>query len=168
MTADEEGKVTGADIVRALQACVYNKVPNNKEFVSISPIEFLINDDKKVKNPTGMKANKIKCKAVLSLAPKKSIYTAISILDNMGISVVDINFGSGCDYYEFKTPDMDKKNTAVINIGEEKTEVSIFKKGILIETENIEMGSKNIDRDICYIYDISRPRAIELKEKFAL
>ncbi len=165
---NEEGKVHSADIVRSLQACVYNKVPNNKEFVSISPIEFLINDDKKVKNPSGMKADKITCKAVLSLAPKKSIYTAISLLDNMGISVVDINFGSVCDYFEFKTPDMDKKNTAVINIGEEKTEVSIFKKGILIETENIEMGSKNIDRDICYIYDISRPRAIELKEKFAL
>ena len=63
---------------------------------------------------------------------------------------------------------MDKKNTAVINIGEEKTEVSIFKKGILVDTENIELGGKNIDRDICYIYSISRNRAKDLKEKFAL
>ena len=165
---NEEGKVTSRDIVRALQACVYNKVPSNKEFVSVTPVEFIINDDKKVKDPKGMKADKIKCKAVLSLAPKKSIYTAISLLDNIGVNVIDINFGSVSDYYEFRTPDMDKKNTAVINIGEEKTEVSIFKKGILVETENIEMGSKNIDRDICYIYDISRSRAIELKEKFAL
>ena len=165
---NEEGKVTSRDIVRALQACVYNKVPSNKEFVSVTPVEFIINDDKKVKDPKGMKADEIKCKAVLSLAPKKSIYTAISLLDNIGVNVIDINFGSVSDYYEFRTPDMDKKNTAVINIGEEKTEVSIFKKGILVETENIEMGSKNIDRDICYIYDISRSRAIELKEKFAL
>ena len=165
---NEEGKVTSRDIVRALQACVYNKVPSNKEFVSVTPVEFIINEDKKVKDPKGMKAEKIKCKAVLSLAPKKSIYTAISLLDNIGVSVVDINFGSVSDYFEFKTPEMDKKNTAVINIGEEKTEVSIFKKGILVETENIEMGSKNIDRDICYIYDISRARAVELKEKFAL
>ena len=165
---NEEEKVLSADIVRAMQACVYNKVPSNKEFVSVSPVEFLINGDKKVKNPKGMKAQNIKCKAVLSLAPKKSIYTAISILDNIGVSVVDINFGSVCDYFEFRTPEMDKKNSAVINIGEEKTEVSIFKKGILVETENIDMGSKNIDRDICYIYDISRARAVELKEKFAL
>jgi cell division ATPase FtsA len=63
---------------------------------------------------------------------------------------------------------MDKGNTAVINIGDEKTEVSIIKKGILIETENIEIGSKSIDRDICYIYDIPRKRARDLKEKFAL
>ena len=48
------------------------------------------------------------------------------------------------------------------------TEVSIFKKGILVETETMEIGSKNIDRDICYIYDIPRKRARDLKEKFAL
>lgn len=165
---NEEGKVMPVDIVRALQACVYNKVPANKEFVAITPIEYMINDEKKTKDPKGMSAKNIKVKAMLSLAPKKNIYTAVSLLDNIGVSVVDINFGSVCDYFEFKTSDMDKKNTAVINIGEDKTEVSIFKKGILIETENIDMGSRNIDRDICYIYDINRSRAVELKEKFAL
>ena len=165
---NEEGIVKNVDMVRCMQACVYNKVPNNKEFVSITPVEFVINDDKKTKDPKGMKAKKLKCKAVLSLAPKKNIYTSISLLEHIGVTVIDINFGSVADYFEFKNKEMDKKNTAVINIGEEKTEVSIFKKGALVETENIEIGSKNIDRDICYIYDISRARAIELKEKFAL
>ena len=163
-----EGIVETHDIIRTLQACVYNKVPNNKEFIAITPVEFKINDDKKVKDPKGMKAEKLYCKAVLSLAPKKNVYTCVSLLENIGVSVVDINFGSVCDYFEFKNEEMDKKNTAVINIGEEKTEVSIFKKGILIETETIDLGSKNIDRDICYIYDINRSRARELKEKFAL
>lgn len=164
---NQEGVVESHDIIRTLQACVYNKVPNNKEFIAITPIDFMV-DDKKMKDPKGHSASKIQCKAVLSLAPKKNVYTAVSLLENIGVSVVDINFGSVADYFEFKTSEMDKKNTAVINIGDEKTEVSIFKKGILVETENIELGSKNIDRDICYIYDISRKKARELKEKFAL
>jgi len=164
----EQEKLTSDDIVRTLQACVYNKVPSNKEFVAITPIEFMIDDEKKTKDPKGMSGKTLKCKAVLSLAPKKNIYLAISLLDNIGVNVVDINFGSVGDYYEFKTSEMDKKNTAVINIGEDKTEVSIFKKGILVETENVDMGSRNIDRDICYIYDIPRNKAVELKEKFAL
>ena len=163
-----EGVVESHDIIRTLQACVYNKVPNNKEFIAVTPIEFTIDEEKKTKDPKGMKADKLRCKAVLSLAPKKNVYTAVSLLENIGVSVSDINFGSVCDYYEFNNKEMDKKNTAIINIGDEKTEVSIFKKGILIETENIELGSKNIDRDICYIYDLSRSRAKELKEKFAL
>ena len=165
---NEEGIIDGNDIVSVLQSSVYNKVPNNKEFVSIMPVEFILDDKEKVKDPKGMKATKMSCKAVISLAPKKNVYTAVSLLENIGVSVVDINFGGIADYYEFKTNEYDKKNTAVVNIGEEKTEVSIFKKGIMIENENIEIGGKNIDRDICYIYDISRKKAKVLKEKFAL
>jgi cell division protein FtsA len=165
---NETKTVESKDIVGVLQACVFNKVPASKEFVSITPIEFKINDDKKTINPKGMKAKTLSCKAILSLSPKKNIYSAISLLETMGIDVVDINYGSVADYYEFKNKELDKKNTAVINIGDEKTEVSIFKKGILVETEVIDIGGKNIDRDICYIYDISRKNAKHLKEKFAL
>lgn len=165
---NEEGIVTNEDIVNLLQACVHNKIPSNKEFIAITPVEFKINDEKKTISPKGMKAKKLSCKGVLSIAPKKNIYTTISLLENIGVSVVDINFGCVSDYYEFRKKEMNQKNTAVINIGEEKTEVSVFKKGILIDTENIELGGKNIDRDICYIYNIDRSRAKELKEKFAL
>ena len=165
---NETKTVESKDIVSVLQACVYNKVPASKEFVSITPIEFKVSDDKKTINPKGMKAKTLSCKAILSLSPKKNIYSAISLLETMGIDVVDINYGSVADYYEFKNKELDKKNTAVINIGDEKTEVSIFKKGILVETEVIDIGGKNIDRDICYIYDISRKNAKNLKEKFAL
>ena len=127
---NEEGIVNSVDIVRALQACVYNRVPNNKEFVSVMPVEFVV-DGKKTKDPKGMKAKTIEVKSVLSLAPKKNVYTAVSLLENIGVSVVDINFGGVADYYEFKNDELDKQNGALINIGEEKTEVSIFKKGIM-------------------------------------
>ena len=53
---NEEGIVDSPDIVRCLQACVYNKVPNNKEFISIMPIEFVVDDKDKTKDPKGMKA----------------------------------------------------------------------------------------------------------------
>ena len=161
--------VSNEDVLKVLQTCVYNKVPSNKEFVSVTPIEFLLDDnDEKIKDPKGMKAKILRCRAVLSLAPKKNVYTAVSLLENIGVNIVDINFGCVSDYFEFKNESLDRKNTAVINIGEEKTEVSIFKKGILIESETLEIGAKSIDRDICYIYDIDRRTAIKLKEKFAL
>ncbi len=164
----EDGVIGSKDVISVLQSCVYNKVPSNKEFVSITPIEFKLDNDKKTVNPKGSKSKTLGCKAVLSLSPKKNIYSAISLLENIGIEVVDINYGSVADYYEFRNKEIDKKNSAVINIGDEKTEVSIFKKGILVESEVIDIGGKNIDRDICYIYDISRKDAKNLKEKFAL
>lgn len=165
---NEEGIIESHDIIRSMQACVYNKIPSNKEMVSIMPMYFVLDDNTKTSSPINKKAAKLGCKAIVSLVPKKNVYTTFSVLDNMGIEVTDICFGSLADYYEFRTPELDKKNGAIINIGEDKTEVSIITKGILTDTENLEMGARNIDKDICYMYDISKKDSVNLKEKFAL
>lgn len=164
---NEEGIINSYDIVRAMQSCIYNKIPSNKEMVSIMPIEFIIDENIKEKNPLNKKAKKLTCKSIVSLVPKKNVYTAFSILDNMGVEIVDISLGGLADYYEFQTKDLDKQIGAVINIGFDKTEISIINKSIITDAEVLEIGGKNIDKDICYMYDIKPKEAINLKEKFA-
>ena len=168
-TIDREGGViNGSDIVRALQASIYNKIPPNKELISIMPIEYKVNDDEIVKDPKGLVGSKLSIKSVISVAPKKNVYTIFSILDSMEIRVSDICFNSLADYHEFKTDDMDDKQGAIINIGDEKTEVSIINNGVLIATQVLEMGGKDIDKEIMYAYNIDRKTARKLKETFAL
>lgn len=86
----------------------------------------------------------------------------------MGIKVVDLAFGGLSDYYEFKTKEMDSLTGAVINIGHYKTEVSIIKEGKLKNVEVLEIGGRNIDRDISYIYDLNLETSKNLKENFSL
>ena len=164
----ESGIINGNDIVRALQASIYNVVPPNKELISIMPMEYILNDQETVKNPMGMVGSKLTIKSVISTAPKKNVYTIFSILENMEIKVSDICFNSLADYNEFKTDEMDEEQGAVINIGEEKTEVSIINKGTLIATQVLEMGGKDVDKEIMYAYNIDRKTARKLKETFAL
>jgi cell division protein FtsA len=132
------------------------------------PVEYKINEDEVVKDPKGLVGNKLTVKSVISVAPKKNVYAIFSILDNMGIKVSDISFNSLADYHEFKTDDMDEEEGALINIGDEKTEVSIINKGTLIATQVLEMGGKDIDKEIMYAYNIDRKTARKLKETFAL
>ncbi len=164
----ESSIVNGNDIVRALQASIYNKIPPNKELISIMPIEYRIDDEEVVKDPKNLKASKLTVKSVISIAPKKNVYVIFSILDNMGIKISDICFNSLADYHEFKTNDMDEKQGSIINIGDEKTEVSIINNGTLIATQVLEMGGKDIDKEIMYAYNIDRKTAKKLKETFAL
>ena len=44
---NENGIVGSKEVISVLQSCVYNKVPNNKEFVAITPIEFKLDNEKK-------------------------------------------------------------------------------------------------------------------------
>lgn len=168
-TIDREDKViNGNDIVRGLQSSIYNKIASNKELISIMPVEYKINDEKIVKDPKGLLGNKLSIKSVISVAPKKNVYTIFSILENMKIKVSDICFNSLADYHEFKSDDMDERQGAIINIGDEKTEVSIINNGTLIATQVLEMGGKDIDKEIMYAYNIDRKTAKKLKETFAL
>ena len=61
----------------------------------------------------------------------------------------------------------DKKVSAVINIGHETTNVSIFNKGILMNTETIQIGGNNIDNDIECIFGVNVFDARKIKEKFS-
>ena len=61
-----------------------------------------------------------------------------------------------------------KKIGAIVNIGGNNTTISIFNKGIITNISTIELGGKNIDNDIAYIYKINLDEAKKIKEEFAL
>ncbi len=165
---NEEKIIKGVDITRALQASVYNRVKPNLELVSVTPTEFIIDEREIVSDPKEMKAHKLTVNTVLGTIPKKNIYVLMNILESLGIKVVDLSFGGYADYYEFRRNDYKNSLGAVINIGSDKTEVSIINKDILVSSETLEIGGKNIDRDISYIYDLSLEDSKKLKEHFAL
>ena len=82
--------------------------------------------------------------------------------------MIDILFGSIGDYYEFKSQETDKSVTGVINIGKDKTEISVFNKGIINASDTILIGDSQIDSEIAYVYNIKKSQAKKIKETFAL
>jgi cell division protein FtsA len=164
----EDKKVTGIDITRALQACVYNKVKQDEELVTIVPIEFVVDGKAGLKDPKGLVGTKLGVRAMMVKTSSKSALAIISILESLGLEVVDTNFGSIGEYFEYRNKDMDKLSGAIISIGSDLTNVSIFNKGIIKASEIIPIGGRNIDNDISYIKKISKEDALRLKESFAI
>ena len=165
---NESGIVTSNDIIRSMQAAVYNKVMDNRELVTILPTKFLINDSIVTSTPLSMEAEKLNVKAVVVTVPKKNVTPIVKVLEKLGIEVVDVTVGALGDYYEFRDSKKDTEVGAVINIGASKTTVSIFNKGIITSSEVIDMGGDNIDYDLGYVYKINRKNAINIKEVIAL
>ena len=161
--------ISGNDMVNALQGAIYNKIDKTKELVTIMPIKYNIDTVKDdIENPRGLKANKLKVKAMSAITYKKNIYKVISIFHSLGIEVVDILYGIIGDYYEFKSSKTDKTVTGVINIGSDKTECAIFNRGIITSSMVLNIGSSIIDSDISYVYNIKKQKSKELKETFAI
>ena len=165
---NEEYTVGANDIVRAMQASVYNKIPDNMEMINLIPIIFRINKDVLTKNPLGMGAEKLSSKCVLVTAPKKGVEPIIKVLEKNEIEVIDLAFSSLGDYEELRTKEDEEETGAVVNIGADKTEVSIFNKGVITNAEVINMGSGNIDKDFSYMYKLTPSDAKKVKEELAL
>ncbi len=166
--SNPEKIVTSNDIVRSLQAAVYNKIMDNQELVSILPTKYLVNDTVVSDSPLSMKAEKLKVKAVVVTVPKKNVTPIVKCLEKINVEVVDVTIGALGDYYEFKNSKNSGEVGALINIGASKTTVSIFNKGIITSSEIIDMGGDNIDYDIGYVYKIGRKDALYIKENIAL
>lgn len=165
---NEEKKVTGNDIIRCLQACVYNKISEEKELITVVPIEFALDGETGIKDPKGLIGDKLNVKAIMITTPKKNVYSVVSVLENIGLEVVDVVFNSIGDYYQFKNESLNSCVSGIINIGAETTTISVFNKGILMNTKVINIGGKNIDKDITYVYRLNLRDSRKLKESFAV
>ena len=165
---DENKMVSATDINNVFQDAVLGKVNETKELITITPIFFQVDDKEPVKDPKGMVGESLFVKAVITSIPKENFRNTVILLKNCGITPVDVTYGIMGDYYEARNIDFDKSVSAIINIGYSKTEVSIFNKGIMIKDEMIDSGSKLIDKDLSYVYNLKRSQARVLKENFAV
>ena len=165
---DEYGKITGLDVVKVLQKAVKSKLKMDRELVTIIPIYYIVDDKKNIKDPKNLIGKKLGVKAMMATTPSKNVQSIISIFQSLGIDVVDVNLGSIADYNEFKNNTSDTGVSAVINIGHDITTVSLFNKGIIINSEVIQIGGKNIDNDISYVFKLDKKDSSKLKVNFAV
>ncbi len=164
----EDNIVTGKDISNVFENAVKAKLAPNREMVNIVPIDFCVDDNESVKEPKGLSGEYLKVRAILVTTPTKNIYSVVNLIEHAGIEVVDISLNGIGDIYTFKNETIDKQIGAIINIGSEVTNITLYNKGIAVKNAIIQCGGKNIENDISYMYKVDASVARELKEKFAV
>ena len=160
--------VSGEDIVNALSDAVIDKVPEGYELITTVPITFKVDDMDNIIDPKGRAGEYLSVKAVMITAPKKNLFDVLEVCNMCGIEAKDVIFKTIGDYYEARGKDTEVEVGAIVDVGSDTTSVSIFNKGIMIKDDIINLGSKNIDKDISYIYGVDLATARDLKENFSV
>ena len=161
-------EITGVDISNALLDSIKGQDFSNVELVTAMPISFTIDDSSTTKDPKGMKGSLLETRVVISTMEKEPLYRILEVLKLSGVETVDIAFTSTGDYFTIKNKKYDELVGAIINIGEQSTNISIFNKGIQIKNSTIPVGSINVDKDITYVFKANSEEAREIKEDFAV
>ena len=165
---NEKGIITGKNIKNSFENAIKNRMPSENEIVTDLVIDFKVDDKHGIKEPAGLLANNLESRSILVTVPKKNLYSVASVLESLGIELVDVTIGGIGDMATFKNEKISDIVSAIINIGYEKTEVSLYNKGVIIRNSIIPLGGTQIDNDLAYIYKTTVKTARKIKEKFAL
>lgn len=161
-------EITGEDVSNALLDSLKGQDFTNFELVTAMPISFTIDDNKTTKDPKGMKGSLLETRVVIGTMEKEPLYRILEVLKLSGIETVDIAFTSTGDYFSIKNKKYDELVGAIINIGEQSTNISIFNKGIQIKNSVLPVGSINVDKDLTYVFKTGLDEARKIKEGFAV
>ena len=158
--------ITSDDISKVIKNSIYSKLAVDYDLVTVIPAQYLV-DGERVDKPIGKKGKKLEIKAIMVSVPKKNIYSVLNVVEGAGLEVVEIVLSGLADYYEVRNKSLENKVGAIINLGHETTNVSIINKGKFINTETIQLGGINIEKDLSYVFNINVFDGRILKEKFA-
>ena len=165
---NENNVVSSDDIVKVLQSSMKAKITPEKEMVTIIPIDFRLDDAEGMQNPLGHKASKLASRAIMVSTPKKNIISVLSVIESMGIEVVDIMINSIGTINALKTREMDSQVGSIVNIGAETINVALYNKGTIVKNSIIPIGSSAIDDNIAKAYNLTLDKARIVKERFAV
>ncbi len=165
---NEGNMIDGKDVIKVIQKAIKSGKDENLEYISMMPTSFSLDDNRIVKDPKGLTSKGLSVRGVMISTPKRNIYPVLACLERLNIDVVDIVISPIGDYYELKEKEYDDEVVAVVDMGDQKTTMAIFNKGVLTNTKVINLGGQNVDNDISFIYKVSPLVAKDLKEKFSL
>ena len=161
-------KITGEDVCNVLNEALKNQDFSEFELVTAIPISFTVDEEENIKDPKGMRGEVLSSKIVIGTMPKEELYRFLEVLKLAGVEAVDVGFTSTGDYYTIKNSKYDGIVGAIINIGEDNTNVAVYNKGIQIKNAVLPIGSSNVDKDLAYIFKMKDNAARNLKETFAV
>ena len=163
-----DGVIDTNSVNKVIKDSVYNKLDKDYELITVIPLDFIIDSVEGNKYPVGKECSVLEIEGIMISAPKKNVYSVLSVLSKAGLDVIDITISGLADYYQVGNKKTDNKLGAIINLGHETTKVSIINKGIVMNTETIQLGGVNIENDIAYIFGTNIIDARKIKERFAL
>lgn len=152
---NEEHVVKKADILKAMRLSTENKIDKDSELVSLEPINFILDEERSLKNPLKQEAKTLTVRTLLVTIPRKNIYPIVKCLEKLGVEVVDFTLGVIGDYMASESSLMKTTTGVIINLGSDITSVSVFNKGILTNTHNLSLGGNNILKDLAYVYGLN-------------
>lgn len=163
---NEDREISRSDVNRALEASKLISIEGNKEIIGAIPEQFIVDGYDNINDPIGMSGVQLEVEAKVILAQSTVVNNLIKGVNKAGIKVLGITLESMALSSSILLEDEKEKGVAVIDIGFDTINISVFKNKKLCKTIFIPLGGNNVTKDLSLCLNISYEEAEKLKHKY--
>jgi cell division protein FtsA len=166
-TSRAGGVITKRDIERVIEQAKAIALPLDREIIHAIPIEYIVDNERGIKDPVGMSGVKLEAEVHIvtaAIASAQNIYTA---LERAGLKVKDLvlqPLASSCSVLQ---PDEKDLGVCLLDIGGGTTDLIIFYDGSIRHTNVIPLGGEYITNDIAIGIRTPYKQAELIKKKYS-
>jgi len=166
-TARTGGVVTKRDIERVIEQAKAIALPLDREIIHAIPIEYVVDNEKGIKDPVGMSGVKLEAEVHIVTAAITSAQNIYTALERAGLKVKDLVLQPLASSYSVLQPDEIDLGVCLLDIGGGTTDLAIFYDGAIRYSEVIPLGGEYITNDIAIGIRTPYKQAEEIKRKNA-
>ncbi|MBI2054410.1 MAG: cell division protein FtsA, partial [Candidatus Staskawiczbacteria bacterium] len=159
-------RISKEDIERVLQATKAINIPHNEEVLDVFPLEFIIDDQKGIKQPLDLTGVRLEAKVLLLCYFQPYFTNLTQAVLNSKIQINDVVPSPLAAAKAVLTPQQKELGVALIDFGANTTSLAVFEEGDLIHLAVFPIGSGNITNDIAIGLRTDVAIAEEIKKQY--
>ncbi|HUP18549.1 MAG TPA: cell division protein FtsA [Gemmatimonadota bacterium] len=159
-------EITRADINRVIDAAKAVAIPMDREILHILPQEFTVDDQRGIKDPTGMAGVRLEVDVHIVTGAVSSAQNLVKAIQKAGYQVRDLVLEPLASSYGALTDDERELGVALVDIGGGTTDVAIFNEGAIRHTAVIGLGGNSVTNDLAIGLRTPAKDAERIKERY--
>ena len=141
-------RISKEDVERVLQATRAVNIPSNEEVLDVFPREYIIDDQKGIKQPEDLTGIRLEAKVLLLCVFSPYFVNLTQAVLNSKLQINDVMPSPLAAANAVLTPQQKELGVALIDIGAATTSLAVFEEGELLHLAIFPIGSANITNDI--------------------
>ncbi|MCX7695193.1 MAG: cell division protein FtsA [Caloramator sp.] len=164
----DDKEITKEDVCRVLEAAKVVAIPQDKEIIDIIPEQYIVDGYDEIRDPIGMVGVRLEVDANLVVASCTTVQNIIRSIQKAGLVCDGIILEPLATSSVVLSDDEKELGVALIDVGAETTDISVFRKGSLVFTKVIPVGGNHISNDISIICKITSTDAEKIKRQYGV
>jgi cell division protein FtsA len=162
----DDKEITELDVLRAIDAAKAVSIPMDREILHVIPQEFVVDDQKGIKDPIGMCGVRLETQVHIITGAVTSAQNIYKSVDKAGLKVIDMVLEPLASCYAVLEKDEKELGVALIDMGGGTTDIAIYFDESIRQTAVVALGGKNVTSDIAIGIRTPIERAEEIKRQY--